>query len=645
MKKFTKLFLIAMVAALTMTTAVYAAEKDENEEVDPAFEVQTLESEVTVEEEDSSEESQEEPVFQPGTGIYQAPGEEDSYYYVNGKKDTTTTDVKKINGTWYNLVKGKVVGNTVAHNSNGWWYIDADGKVDFTYNGFGKNANGSWYCENGKVTFKKQGILKDTTGALGEKGAWYYVIGSKVQTDYTGVSNFSNKNGWWYIKKGKVDFSANTVAKNENGWWYVEGGKVRFSYNGFGKNSNGSWYCEKGKVTFKKQGILKDTTGALGEKGAWYYVIGSKVQTDYTGVSNFSNENGWWYIKKGKVDFSANTVAKNKNGWWYVEGGKVRFSYNGFGKNANGSWYCEKGKVTFNKNSVLKDTTGALGSKGAWYYVVGSKVQTDYTGVANYKNSNGWWYVKNGKVDFSFTGLASNKNGTWYISGGKVDFNKSGFYDDAGTTRVLSGGKVVGKLVESGGNTYYYDSSNKKYTGWAEIGSGVFYYFDRSSGAMKKSTTIDSVKLGSDGKASPTSDDKTRIRTMIRAREVYLSITSTSDSQSAKLKKCFDWTLKHPYHRYRIFKEVKGKSAVWYCDFALDIYDRGSGSCVSEACAFAFLAKECGYEPYICDGGSHAWTEINGKMYDTLNAEVKSYSTYYGGTSSPSGSWVSKVKI
>ncbi len=387
---------VALLTVLIFSIPAMAAQAESSEEVQlyeeqPAGDVvQTLKEEAA-DGEDSSEESQEEPVFQPGTGIYQAPGEEDSYYYVNGVKDTSTTDVKKINGTWYNLVKGKVVGNTVAHNSNGWWYIDADGKVDFTYNGFGKNGNGSWYCENGKVTFKKQGILKDTKGALGGKGAWYYVIGSKVQTDYTGVSNFSNENGWWYIKKGKVDFSANTVAKNKNGWWYVEGGKVRFSYNGFGKNSNGSWYCEKGKVRFNKNSVLKDTTGALGSKGAWYYVVGSKVQTDYTGVADYKNSNGWWYVKNGKVDFSANTVAKNKNGWWYVEGGKVIFSYTGSAQNENGWWYIKDGKVDFNTGTVVK-------IDGVWRYVKGKTVDYAYTGIA--PNENGWWYLDNGEVIF-----------------------------------------------------------------------------------------------------------------------------------------------------------------------------------------------------------------------------------------------------
>ncbi len=227
----------------------------------------------------------------------------------------------------------------IKKDSDGKWYSYENGKK-VNYTGFGSNSNGKWYVENGKVTFTKTDIIKDTNGAIGAKGDWYYVIDSKVQTGYNGVSNFKNSNGWWYIKNGKVDFSANTVAKNKNGWWYVTGGQVQFGY---------------------------------------------------TGVANYKNSNGWWYIKNGKVDFSANTVAKNKNGWWYVTGGKVQFGY---------------------------------------------------TGVANYKNANGWWYIRDGKVDFGFTGIASNNNGTWYLRNGKVQFGYSGTATIGGRNYSVKNGKV-----------------------------------------------------------------------------------------------------------------------------------------------------------------------------------------------------------
>ncbi len=159
----------------------------------------------------------------------------------------------------------------------------------------------------------------------------------------------------------------NGLVNVDGTWGYYVDGVLQSDYTGFQTNEKGTWYIEKGYITFLTNGIIQNPE----EKDSWYYVIGSKVQTDYTGVSDFGNSSGWWYIKNGKVDFSANTVASNKYGWWYVVGGKVQFNY---------------------------------------------------TGVANYSNSSGWWYIKNGKVDFSYTGKASNKYGTWKVVNGKVNF-------------------------------------------------------------------------------------------------------------------------------------------------------------------------------------------------------------------------------
>ncbi len=264
--------------------------------------------------------------------------------------------------------------NNVRKASDGkWYYYNDSGKKDTSYTGFAENSNGKWYVENGVVTFKTNGVLKDKTGGIGTKGSWYYVVDSKVQTGYTGVANYKNSNGWWYVKNGKVDFSANTVAKNKNGWWYVTGGKVQFGF---------------------------------------------------TGLANYKNENGWWYIKGGKVNFNASGVYKNKNGWWYVKDGKVDFSHNGVDKNQNG-----------------------------WWYITGGQVRFGYTGVANYKNANGWWYIKSGKVDFSYNGIGSNNNGSWYVKNGKVQFSYSGTYKSGDTIYTISGGKVTKTETasESGG--------------------------------------------------------------------------------------------------------------------------------------------------------------------------------------------------
>jgi len=252
-------------------------------------------------------------------------------------------------------------------------------------------------------------------------------------------SDIEKINGTWtYTVNGEPDYSYTGLAKNSNGWYYMKDGVLDRSYTGFASNENGSWYITEGKLTRKDNTVLQDTKGAIGTKNEWYYVVGSKVQSDFTGLANYKNTSGWWYITKGKVDRSVNTVAKNKNGWYYVVNGKVQKSFSGLAnyKNENGWWYITNGKLNRSVNTVAKNKNG-------WFYVVNGKVQKSFTGLADYKNESGWWYITNGRVDRTFTGIAKNKNGTYYVKNGKVQKSFSGTVTINGTKYSVKNGKVT----------------------------------------------------------------------------------------------------------------------------------------------------------------------------------------------------------
>ena len=379
-------------------------------------------------------------------GLHEDPsGQLDgTYYYSNGVLQDVT-DVRKINGIWYNLVDGKIVGNTVAKNSNGWWYIDAGGTVDFDYNGIASNANGNWVIRNGKVDFSANAVTKIT----GESG-WWYVRKGEVQTDYTGIAK--NSKGWWRIVDGQVDFDCNSVEKNENGWFYIRGGKVDFDYTGVAKNSKGWWRIVKGKVDFKCNSVEKNENG-------WWYIRKGKVDFDYTGVAK--NSKGWWRIVKGKVDFNCNSVEKNDKGWWYIRKGKVDFGYTGVAKNKNGWWRIEDGKVNFG-----------------------------FTGIAT--NENGAWYIRKGKVDFDYTGIVKWQGRTYDVKNGKTAvYTNYNMYEKA---KNLSSNTNWLILVDTHANKVAIYRGSKG--NWAEQ-----KYWSCTTGASGSPTVKGSFTVGSKGRA------------------------------------------------------------------------------------------------------------------------------------------------
>ncbi|MCD8208786.1 MAG: sialate O-acetylesterase, partial [Bacteroidales bacterium] len=104
------------------------------------------------------------------------------------------------------------------------------------------------------------------------------------------------------------------------------------------------------------------------------------IAGDYTGLYLYKGT--WWYLKDGIIQADYEGMAENEYGWWYVKNGRIDYTYTGFAGNEYGWWYFESGIITYETNSVIKDTTGAIGTAGNWYYVVGSKVQTEFPGLA-----------------------------------------------------------------------------------------------------------------------------------------------------------------------------------------------------------------------------------------------------------------------
>ena len=209
-----------------------------------------------------------------------------------------------------------------------------------------------------------------------------------------------------------------------------------------------------------------------------------------------------------------------------------------------------------------------------------------------------------------------------------------------------------GWQTEQGHKVYY--KGGEKLTGMQKIGKN--YYYFNAKGVMKTGTVKadgttyymgDSGKMEAYAKGStfykPTGEkmksyQAKEYRTYLRAKEKVAEITKKSMSKSQKLLACFKWVQKGYYHQYRKFRNYEG----WAADFANDHFLKTwkglrHGCCNSDAAAFGYLALAIGYtdvdvgvdsQPGTIAG--HGCTKINGKYYDPLFAEAKSFAKYYG---------------
>ena len=108
--------------------------------------------------------------------------------------------------------------------------------------------------------------------------------------DFNGVAE--NKNGWWYLRGGKVDFDFQGLAKKDGEYWYMSGGKADFTYTGPGIYGNQGYHMVNGKsdisysgeytgstVYFVKNGVIQ--SGWVQFLGNSYYFAGSgKMATE-----------------------------------------------------------------------------------------------------------------------------------------------------------------------------------------------------------------------------------------------------------------------------------------------------------------------------------------------------------------------------
>ena len=437
-----------------------------------------------------------------------------------------------------------------------------------------------------------------------------------AQTDYTSIQTEQETrtegmpSGWQQTEEGAYYFSPET-GEMQTGIQVIEGETYYFSSES-GKMQTGLQKAE-GETYYFSPETGEMETGLQEVKGETYYFSPKTGQMQY-GIRSADGERYYFSPETGEM----------RTGWQEIKGKR---------------YYCSKesgemltGRQKIGGKAYFFDTDGVLQTKG-WVKSKNGKYYADKKGVLK----SGWQKI--GKSRYYF--LPQNNKmaaGKQKIGGSYYIFDKTG--------RLADTGKV--SLVTVGKETYCADRNGKAATGWRLIGGRLYYA--AKTGALKKNTTYQGISFQGNGAARD--DFQTRLK--IKIIQTAALIMNDGMSKSQKLRACWSYLAGGGF-RYAV-KYPNFSASGWQRRTAYDMLSTHTGNCYGFACAFAALAEEAGYQPYIVCGrvrGSrdraadgytrHAWVKIDGRYYDPEGQYAGWLRGVYGAGSYPTSHTVQSV--
>lgn len=246
-----------------------------------------------------------------------------------------------------------------------------------------------------------------------------------------------------------------------------------------------------------------------------------------------------------------------------------------------------------------------------YYYVNGKKVKRT-------------WKKINGKR-YYFTSKYFAATGCFKVSGKLFVFRSNG--------QLAESSKPA--IINVGSSSYYVNKNGVAATGWLKIGKKLYYA--GTAGKLMKNRTYQGITFTKTGAAKNDTAAQLKLKTM----SIASSITKSSMSKSEKLRACWNYVVGGKI-RYSSYYPNLNKTG-WQKETALRTLTTGRGNCYGFACAFAALASEVGYNPYvICgrvagnrDGASdgltrHCWVKIDNRYYDPEAQYAGWYPGVYG---------------
>ena len=185
----------------------------------------------------------------------------------------------------------------------------------------------------------------------------------------------------------------------------------------------------------------------------------TKWVAQYNTVCNYQGKYDMWQCSStGRVPGISGNVDLN-------------YSYSPF-ENSYGGGNTNNGGTTTKYSDGLNEIEGEL------YYFKNNRIDTSYTGLAQYGNE--WYYIENGKVNWNYTGLAQRGIEWFYIENGKLNWNHSGIVEYNNQWFYVERGRLNWNYTGLGqsGNDWYYivgGRVNWGYTGLVQKGNEWFY--------------------------------------------------------------------------------------------------------------------------------------------------------------------------
>ena len=199
--------------------------------------------------------------------------------------------------------------------------------------------------------------------------------------------------------------------------------------------------------------------------------ISGKVDLNYS-YSPFENSNGGGNTNNGGTTTKYSDGLNEIEGeLYYFKNNRIDTSYTGLAQYGNEWYYIENGKVNWNY-------TGLAQRGIEWFYIEKGKLNWDHSGIVEYNNQ--WFYVERGRLNWNYTGLGQSDNDWYYIVGGRVNWGYTGLVQRSIEWFYIENGKLNWNhsgIVEYNNQWFYVERGRLdwNYTGLGQSGNDWYY--------------------------------------------------------------------------------------------------------------------------------------------------------------------------